>query len=95
MPQYTFKKKKKKTIGKYFYNFFSLNIIIFSEESKIFLKVFITYLQIFPGLMYWFSSLHLQVLDYVASVLLITKEEFAELSFQNVLCLFSCGEGSK
>lgn len=42
----------------------------------------------------FFNSFHLQVLDYVASMLEITKEELAELSYQNAVRLFSY-EGSK
>ena len=41
-----------------------------------------------------FNSLYLQVLDYVASMLEITKEELAELSYQNAVRLLSY-EGSK
>ena len=41
-----------------------------------------------------FNSFHLQVLDYVASILEITKEELAELSYKNAVRLFSY-EGSK
>jgi len=39
-------------------------------------------------------SFYIQVLDYVASMLEITKEELAELSYQNAVRLFSY-EGSK
>lgn len=35
-----------------------------------------------------------QVLAYVASVLEMSKEELAEISFRNAMCLFSF-EGSK
>jgi len=42
----------------------------------------------------FFNSLYSQVLDYVASMLEITKEELAELSYQNAVRLLSY-EGSK
>jgi len=42
----------------------------------------------------FFYSLYSQVLDYVASMLEITKEELAELSYQNAVRLLSY-EGSK
>jgi len=56
--------------------------------------MFLCLLEPFFARFTFFNSLYSQVLDYVASMLEISKEELAELSYQNAVRLLSY-EGSK